>query len=57
MAPASLDARGSSVAGIASGRSSRVAYEARIEETLDALADHLEAHMAVDRLLAIARGG
>lgn len=45
------------LAGIASGRSSRVAYEARIEETLDALADHLEAHMAVDRLLAIARGG
>ena len=34
---------------------SRVAWEAEIEDTLDALADHIEAHLAVDRLLEIAR--
>jgi adenosylcobyric acid synthase len=32
-----------------------VAFEARIEETLDALADHLAEHLALDRLLALAR--
>jgi adenosylcobyric acid synthase len=37
-----------------SGGASRVAYEAQIEQTLDALAMHLETHIAVDRLLAIA---
>jgi adenosylcobyric acid synthase len=33
-----------------------VAYAARIEATLDALADHLEADLDLDALLAIARG-
>ena len=37
------------------GGASRLAYEARIEEALDALADHLEAHLDLDRILAIAR--
>lgn len=32
-----------------------VAYEALIEETLDKLAAHLEAHIGVDRLLTLAR--
>ena len=30
-------------------------YERRVEETLDALAAHLEAHLKIDRLLEIAR--
>ena len=34
---------------------SGVAYEAAVEETLDALAAHLEAHLAVDRILEEAR--
>jgi adenosylcobyric acid synthase len=34
---------------------SSLAYEARIESTLDALADHLETHLDIDRLLTIAR--
>ena len=34
---------------------SGVAWEAEIEDTLDALADHIEAHLAVDRLLEVAR--
>ena len=32
------------------GARAQVAYEARVEETLDALADHLEAHMDLDGL-------
>jgi adenosylcobyric acid synthase len=36
------------------GVPSRAAYEATIETVLDALADHLEAHMDIERLLAIA---
>ncbi|MGO4573240.1 cobyric acid synthase [Microvirga sp. 2TAF3] len=32
-------------------------YEAEIENTLDALADHLDAHLDADRILAIARAG
>jgi adenosylcobyric acid synthase len=36
------------------GHISGDAYEARIESVLNGLADHLEAHVAVDRLLAIA---
>jgi adenosylcobyric acid synthase len=32
------------------GARAEIAYEARIEETLDALADHLEAHMDLDAL-------
>jgi adenosylcobyric acid synthase len=38
------------------GVASRLAYEDRVEEALDALADHLEAHLDVDAILAIARG-
>jgi adenosylcobyric acid synthase len=34
---------------------SGLAYEAGVERTLDALADHLEAHLDLDRLLAAAR--
>jgi adenosylcobyric acid synthase len=37
------------------GIASTLAYEARIEAALDALADHLEAHLDIDRLLKIAR--
>jgi adenosylcobyric acid synthase len=37
------------------GIGSSLAYDARIEATLDALADHLEAHVDIDRILAIAR--
>ena len=36
--------------------SGEVGYEARIEAVLDGLADHLEAHMDVERCLAIAEG-
>ncbi len=39
---------------IRSGRTKEVAYQARIERTLDELATHLEEHVAVDRLLTIA---
>jgi len=34
---------------------SQLAYERRIEDALDALAGHLEAHLDVDRIVAIAR--
>ncbi|KAF0122285.1 MAG: adenosylcobyric acid synthase [Xanthobacteraceae bacterium] len=37
------------------GRSSALAYEMGVEATLDALADHCEAHLDLDRVLAIAR--
>jgi adenosylcobyric acid synthase len=36
------------------GGASSVAYETTVETALDALAEHLEAHLDVDRLLAIA---
>ena len=36
---------------------SGLAYEAQVEATLDALAAHLEAHLDLGRLLAIARAG
>jgi adenosylcobyric acid synthase len=32
-----------------------LAYEARIETALDALADHLEAHLDIAQILKIAR--
>ena len=35
-------------------RTSDLAYEAEIERTLDALADHLEAHLDLERLLRAA---
>jgi adenosylcobyric acid synthase len=38
------------------GASSGLAYEARVETALDALADHMESHLDLDRMLAIARG-
>jgi len=34
---------------------SELLYEARIEETLDALAEHCERHLDMNRLLEIAR--
>ena len=34
---------------------SGLAFEAQIEDTLDALAEHLEAHLDLDGLLAVAR--
>jgi adenosylcobyric acid synthase len=37
------------------GIASTLAYEARIETALDTLADHLDAHLDIDRLLKIAR--
>jgi adenosylcobyric acid synthase len=37
------------------GVASDLAYEARVEATLDALADHLEAAVDVEQVLAIAR--
>ena len=39
---------------ICAGTAATVAYESRIEQTLDALADHLEQNLGIDRLLAIA---
>jgi adenosylcobyric acid synthase len=38
------------------GIASSIAYDARIETALEALADHLEMHIDIDRMLAIARG-
>jgi adenosylcobyric acid synthase len=37
------------------GITSQLMYEEKLEAALDALADHLEAHLDVDRILAIAR--
>ncbi|MFG1463045.1 cobyric acid synthase [Xanthobacter sp. DSM 24535] len=37
------------------GGAPQVAYEAQVDETLDALAAHLQAHMDLDRLLSLAR--
>ncbi|WP_082733907.1 cobyric acid synthase [Polycladidibacter hongkongensis] len=37
------------------GAAARLAYEARVERALDALADHLEAHLDLDGLLALAQ--
>jgi adenosylcobyric acid synthase len=34
---------------------SSLSYDALIEQTLDALAVHLEAHLDVDKLLSLAR--
>ena len=36
---------------------STLEYDAVVEHTLDMLADHLEAHLSVDRMLALARAG
>jgi adenosylcobyric acid synthase len=37
------------------GIASQLAYEQRIERALDALADHLEAHLDIEQVIAIAR--
>ncbi|MDB5510870.1 MAG: hypothetical protein JWR08_353, partial [Enterovirga sp.] len=37
------------------GAASSLAYESRVDEALDALADHVEAHLDLDRMLAIAQ--
>ncbi|WP_420131391.1 cobyric acid synthase [Rhodopseudomonas sp.] len=37
------------------GIASQLAYDSQIESALDALADHLEAHLDIDSMLAIAR--
>jgi adenosylcobyric acid synthase len=37
------------------GIASSIAYEAKIESALEALADHVEAHLDVDRMIEIAR--
>ncbi len=42
------------LARIRSGAAANTAYDNRVERTLDALADHLERHVAIDTLLAIA---
>jgi adenosylcobyric acid synthase len=39
------------------GAASQLAYDVRVDATLDALAAHLEAHLDLDTMLAIARGG
>ena len=48
--------RGWFLATLREGRASSLNYEAMVEETLDALAAHLEAHLDLDALLAVARG-
>jgi adenosylcobyric acid synthase len=47
--------RAAFLAGFRDGRRSDIAYEAIVDETLDKLADHMEAHCDMDRMLAIAR--
>jgi adenosylcobyric acid synthase len=37
------------------GKASSLAYEQKVEAAIDALADHLEGHLDIERLLAIAR--
>jgi adenosylcobyric acid synthase len=37
------------------GAASSIAYDSRVEQALDALADHLEGHIDVDAIMAIAR--
>jgi adenosylcobyric acid synthase len=43
------------LARFAPGAESAIAYDALVETTLDALAAHLSSHLAVDRLLTLAR--
>ena len=47
--------RSAFLARLRPGRRAALAYEARVEETLDALAAHLETHVDIDGLLALAR--
>ncbi len=51
---ASDDFRGAFLAGLG-GAPSHFAYERAVENTLDALAEHLAAHLDLDRVLAAAR--
>ncbi len=44
------------LAGLKQRTANGIAYEQAIESTLDALADHLAAHLDLDRILEIARG-
>jgi adenosylcobyric acid synthase len=44
------------LSAIRSRAASGVVYESEVERTLDALADHLAAHVALDRILEIAHG-
>ena len=46
--------RGAWLAGLRPGRNDGLAWEHEVERTLDALADHLEAHLDLDRLLTAA---
>ena len=43
------------LSALRSGRGHATAYDLRVEETLDALADHLEEHMDLDALLDVAK--
>jgi len=45
------------LAGLKARADSGIGYDHEIETTLDALADHLAAHLDLDRILAIARSG
>jgi adenosylcobyric acid synthase len=47
--------RGDFLQSLRARNSSGVSYEARVDETLDAWASHLEAHLDVERLLTFAR--
>lgn len=49
--------RAAFLASLRDRASSGLAYEAQVEVALDALAAHLEAHLDLDRVLAIARSG
>ena len=49
------DAARAALLGWLGGAGGGIAYEAQVEAALDALAAHLEAHVAIDRLLALAR--
>ncbi|MDH5558892.1 MAG: cobyric acid synthase, partial [Alphaproteobacteria bacterium] len=51
------DYRRAFLSRIREGRPQAEAYEAKVESTLDALADHLEEHCDLDALLAIAERG
>ena len=48
--------RGQLLSSLREGRRSEVRFEQGVEEALDAMADHLAAHLDLQRLLEIARG-